>query len=224
MKKVMVFAAHPDDDILGCGGSIAKHLRNDGCCLRIVYMTSGDAGSMKYSRDEIMKIREEEAVKGAAALGAVDTMFLRNPDGRLVYDDKVMFHVASLIREYRPNIVYTHHSVDNHTDHLATNAITTQAAFRAREPFSQGISGDPWAVNLLLAYEIGRPMEDPSYIEDITDVADLKFKALTEHKSQMGAMGYDEAIKGLNRHRGVFTGTGKYAEAFKIIIARDLFQ
>jgi LmbE family N-acetylglucosaminyl deacetylase len=59
----LVIAAHPDDDIIGCGGSLAKYRTAN---TTIVYMTSGDAGSTSHSKAELAKIREDEAKKAAA--------------------------------------------------------------------------------------------------------------------------------------------------------------
>lgn len=60
MERILVFSPHPDDDIIGCVGSIAKHIQQ-GDQVSIIYMTSGEAGSLESKPEELIQIREEEA-------------------------------------------------------------------------------------------------------------------------------------------------------------------
>jgi LmbE family N-acetylglucosaminyl deacetylase len=64
-KRILVFAPHPDDDILGCGGSMAWHVQQ-GHQLKVIYLTSGESGSLDFSKDQLAALREQEA--WAAAL------------------------------------------------------------------------------------------------------------------------------------------------------------
>jgi LmbE family N-acetylglucosaminyl deacetylase len=84
MSKILVFAPHPDDDIIGCGGSMAKHI-SQGNRVQVVYLTSGEAGSHKYSKAELAVIREGEARQATASLGIKDVNFLGMPDGFISY-------------------------------------------------------------------------------------------------------------------------------------------
>ncbi len=97
MARVLVFAPHPDDDIIGCGGSIAKHVRG-GSDVTVVYMTSGDAGSLKYSKGELAKMREAEAKNAAKVLGVKDLVFLGNADGYLECNKENLVKTVDLIR------------------------------------------------------------------------------------------------------------------------------
>lgn len=98
MKKILVFAPHPDDDVIGCGGSIAKHTKQ-GSKVTVVYMTSGDAGSLNYSKEELAQIREKEARSAAEILGVEDLIFLRNSDGYLEYNKENLVKIIELIRD-----------------------------------------------------------------------------------------------------------------------------
>jgi len=77
MEKLLVFAPHPDDDVIGCGGTIANNTAQ-GNQVTIVYLTSGENGSLAYSPAELSVVREEEATRAASLLGVSDVIFLRN--------------------------------------------------------------------------------------------------------------------------------------------------
>jgi LmbE family N-acetylglucosaminyl deacetylase len=216
MKKVLVFAPHPDDDLIGCGGSIAKHIKK-GNEVAIAYMTSGESGSLKYSKEELAKIREQEAKNAAAIIGVKEVYFLKNPDGYLEYCKESLIKVIELIRTAKPDIVYIPHEFDGHKDHQATHKLVTEACGRAGGPWFQECSGEPWSVQTILCYEVWVPLQNITYVEDITDFIELKVKALGEHKSQLDDISYDEAVKCLNRYRGIMAGGGKYSECFQIL-------
>ena len=212
--KTIVFAAHPDDDIIGCGGSLAKHTNKNETT--IVYLTSGDAGNLTYTKDELSEIRENEARKAASTLGINDLIFLRNPDGFLECNKENLVKMANIIREKQPNIMYTHSSIDMHPDHKTTYELTKRALFMAGSSSFQETIGKPWLPNIIYAYEIMTPFQAPQYFEDITQFMNLKLEALKLHETQKN-LKCEDWVEGLNRYRGGTTGIGKYAEAFKIL-------
>ncbi|MFH1308752.1 MAG: PIG-L family deacetylase [Patescibacteria group bacterium] len=216
MKKIIVFASHPDDDLIGCGGSIAKHIKQ-GNKVIIIYMTSGDAGSLKYSKEELAEIRKRESKKALEVFGVDDLVFLKNPDGYLECNKENLIRLINFIREVKPDIVYMPHKFDAHKDHKITHELVIEAVDRASGPWFQECKGKPWSVKTILCYEVWTPLQEISFVEDITDFIDLKIKALEQHKSQIQEIKYDEAVKGLNRYRGVMTGCGKYCECFQVL-------
>ncbi len=215
MRNILVFAAHPDDDVIGCGGSLAKYASDSS--ITVAYMTSGDAGSLAYSKEELAKIREAEARKASGVLGIKDLVFLRNPDGYLQHNQDNMVRLINLIRQKKPNLIYTHSSSDTHSDHRITNQLVTQAVFRASGPWFQETEGKPWRTDTVLAYEIWAPLPVVHYTEDITQFIDKKLEALRQHESQIRDIRYDEWVEGLNKYRGGTAGVGKYVEAFEVI-------
>jgi LmbE family N-acetylglucosaminyl deacetylase len=66
--QALVVAPHPDDDVIGCGGSIIRHIRR-GHTVTVVYMTSGEAGSLVHPKEELRLIREAEAREAASLMG-----------------------------------------------------------------------------------------------------------------------------------------------------------
>lgn len=216
MVRVLVFSPHPDDELIGCGGSISKHLKQ-GNEVTVVYMTSGEAGSLKHSKEELAKTREKEAAEASKILGVKDLIFLRNPDGYLEYNKDNLVKIIGIIRDKKPDLVYLPHKNDAHKDHMKTNELVIEAVGRAAGPWFQECRGEPWSVNTVLCYEVWTPLQEISYVEDITDFINLKIKALEQYKSQIQDIQYDEAVKGLNRYRGVMTGKGEYCECFQVL-------
>lgn len=223
MTKILVFSPHPDDDVIGCGGSIAKHVAK-GNTVGVVYMTSGDIGSLAHSPGEIASIRETEARQAAKYLGISEVHFFNNHDGYLNCTWDNLVRITALLREFRPDIVYIPHEDDRHRDHRKTHELVTEACGWSGSPRAPVCGKNLWVVGTILCYEVGTPVRDCSYVEDITDYIDTKSKALAFHSSQLNNLDYNEAVRSLNRFRGITTGGGTYCECFQIIKATNLFS
>jgi len=221
MMNVLVIAPHPDDDIIGCGGSMAMHVQR-GNAVSIVYMSSGEAGSLKYSKDTLRHIREDEARNAASALGIRDLTFLRIPDGYISFTPENLVSLVNIIRKKMPDIIYVPHTEDLVSDHQTTCRLVCEACNRAAGPWFQECEGNPCAAATILAYEVWTPLQQISYIEDISNFIDLKLEALRYHRTQLEHIRYDEAVQGLNRYRGILTGKGQYCEAFRVLKAGGL--
>ncbi len=211
-KKVMVFAPHPDDDILGCGGSLALHTQQ-GAQVTIVYMTSGDAEKLSgVTGKELAIIREEEAKKGAARIGVKELIFLRHPDGKLARSEELTREIEALMVQYKPDVIYVPHKNDAHKDHMATFWIVEKALRNLTRHYPEV------RLPLTLCYEVWTPLQSVTHNVDISSVIEVKLGALSEHKSQLdGASNtnYVDAVRGLNRYRGIMTWVGAYGECFQ---------
>jgi LmbE family N-acetylglucosaminyl deacetylase len=221
-KRVLVFAAHPDDDLIGCGGSLAKHVKS-GNRVSVCYLTSGEGGGLEHSKKELAKMREDEAKKAAKIIGFTDVIFLRNRDGYLEYDVAILKQLVDLIRNRQPHVVYVHHHMDAHEDHKVISQIVNEAIGRAGGPIFQEYKGEPWPVETVLAYEVWTPLSEFNYVEDISEFVSIKTAALRKHQSQIKIIRYDEATEGLSRYRGAMTGKGKYCEVFAVNKVTHLF-
>lgn len=216
MKRILVAAPHPDDDVIACGGSIAKHLHN-GNQVAIMYITSGDAGGIQYYKDELATIREAEAREAATLLGVKDLSFLRIADGYIEFNKENLINITALIRKLKPHTVYIPHGRDGCRDHKITHSLLAEACKRSEQPFFPECGKEPWSIETILGYEVWTPIEEISYTEDISDFIDKKMAAIQQHHSQLEYYRYDEAVRGLNRYRGIMTGKGDYCEAFQLI-------
>lgn len=209
-RKVLVFAPHPDDESIGCGGTIAKIIKEGGDVV-IVWMTSGELGTKNHHRNsELAKIREREAKKAATALGVTNYYFLRQPDSFLTATPQLIRQVAEIITAHKPETVLCSYWDKMNNDHIMTYDIVTRATLLAG-----GISKS------LLCYEVWTPIEECNYYEDVSDFLDIKLTALSAYKSQTKIIPYDQAIEGLNRYRGLMGIGKKYAEAFRIIYSKS---
>ena len=219
MERIMIFAPHPDDDIIACGGSIAKHVQK-GNHVSIVYLSSGEAGSLSFPPEELANIREEEARRAAGMLGVADLIFLRNPDGYLSFEREELEKMIRLIRSKKPTMVYLPHEKESVRDHQQTHYLVMEACKRASGPWFQACGKEPWSVTSILAYEVWTPLQSFALTEDISDFISIKLAALRKHQSQLADIAYDDAIEGLNRYRGITSGTGQYCECFQLIKAQ----
>lgn len=134
-RPAIVFAPHPDDETLGCGGTILRK-RASGADVRVVFMTDGAQSHSRLMAPEQMRaLRAGEAVAATAALGVSreHVHLLDFPDGRLAeYHDEGVRRVADLLRQTRPEEVYVPYHRDGPPDHLATTGTVT-AALRSAE-------------------------------------------------------------------------------------------
>ncbi len=180
-KKVIVFGAHPDDEIT-MAGTIFK-MANSGTIVVVITMTNGSEGypDLKMKR-EIVEIRKKEAERCDKILKISKRIILDIPDMGLVNDKEILKKCIKIIREEKPDAIFTHGPLDNHRDHINTHFISVEARWHAGEPVSAEL-GMPWHTPHLYYYK-GIVQGLPSVIIDITDVAEKKYEALMSQVSQ----------------------------------------
>ena len=185
-----MFSPHPDDDVIGCGGSIINHVEK-GNTVGVVYITSGDIGSLDFAPEEVLCIREKEARKASQLLGVSEIHFLRNQDGLLCYTRENIIWITSLLRLFRPDIVYIPHKNDEHRDHRIVHDLVIEACSWAGSARAPECGRQPWSVGTILCYEVGTPLTEVNYVEDITGTIKKKIAAMRHHESQMALLEYD---------------------------------
>jgi N-acetylglucosamine malate deacetylase 1 len=198
--RLLVIAPHPDDESIGCGGTILLH-RQRGDPVSVVFLTSGERGIVGAAPEVAMRVRESEAAAAAEVLGIEQLEFLRFADSAC---NKCVAQIAerlrSVIDRVQPQALLLPHPEDQHPDHLACLPIV-QAALR-------GVPDPPE----LRGYEIWTPLHSFQYVEDISAVMPHKLRAIAAHRSQVAQLRYELAAAGLNSYRGVFAGACEYAE------------
>jgi LmbE family N-acetylglucosaminyl deacetylase len=216
-SKVLVVAPHPDDEVLGCGGTIARHAaRGDEVHVLVVTRGAPDI----YSWEAVEKGREE--LRAAHTLLKVSGIhFLDFPAPKLdtIPGYKLADAIGEVIRSVCPNILYLPHRGDIHADHQ----VVYQAALVAARPIN-GCS-----VNQILCYETlsetewSDPFGDSAFIPtvfvDITDYLDYKLKAMNCYQSQLKQPPHPrslQVIEALARLRGA-TVSLPAAEAFMLV-------
>jgi LmbE family N-acetylglucosaminyl deacetylase len=128
--RALVFAPHPDDEVLGCGGTIARKVR-EGAHVRVVFMTDGAASHRGLIEpEELVRMRRSEAHAAGAALGltAAHLVFLDFPDHDLAsFRAQAVERVAALLREDAPQEIYVPHHGDRLPDHVDTFDVVNRA-------------------------------------------------------------------------------------------------
>jgi len=212
-NRVLVFAAHPDDEIIGCGGTIAR-LSAMGKQVFVVTFCAGETGySTPEMKDKIAEMRRAEAEACNRVLGITERVILGKPTQGVVNDRETYQECVRLIRRYRPDVIFTHWNEDKHRDHRAISAITDEARWKAYENVLADM-GEPWYTPELYYYEVLELFPHPSLLIDITDTFRKKRDAMQTQQSQFAVLpGIMEYIEGLAKVRGYARGT-QYAEAF----------
>ena len=214
--NILAFGAHPDDIELGCGGTISRLVKN-GHKADFVYMTSGEAGSDKIEAKELQEIREAEAKEGAKILGASSVEFLRLCDIHAERKREDLISIIKLIRQKKPDVIFTHSKEDQSEDHIFYTKLICDAVFSASGPWFEEVKLAPHNVRLLYGYEVWSPISSPQLLISIDESEKEKRAAVSAHQSQMKGFGYLEGIMGLNRFRGELSAQSHFAEAFEVI-------
>jgi LmbE family N-acetylglucosaminyl deacetylase len=135
--RVLVFAPHADDDVIGCGGTAAIHAQQ-GDPVKVVIVYDGTAGDpeRRYSSDELRALRQREARAGGRHLGLADYEFWGYPEGHEPPPELLRVgaeRVAALVRSYRPRTLYAPWIGEHHLDHHVLAKVVRLGLALARE-------------------------------------------------------------------------------------------
>ncbi len=221
--NILVFAPHPDDEVLGCGGMIAKY-SSKGHAVTVCIVTSGQApvydSSIAKSHGWPHNLYPE-IVKSHKILGVAKTVFYELPAANLESIPRYVFNnkVLELVKEVRPDIVYIPHFGDMQKDHR----LTSEAVMVAMRPRGEHIVKTVYSYETLSETEWNIPhtsnMFFPNVFMDISEYFEKKIEAIGCYKSQLSdfpAPRSFEAVTALAKLRGSTCGT-IYAEAFSLI-------
>lgn len=201
-ERLLVLAPHPDDEAIGCGGLLALHLR-ERRAVRVVVVTDGARGGAAATR-------EQESRRALSALGKnAEIAFLGFPDRGL--DDQLAPRLREELVSFRPDLILVPAPVEIHPDHHALARVFCELVQRDETLFAD------LAVARVAFYEVGQPLR-PNAIVDISDVAEMKFGAIAEHKSQLAERNYVAYARGLNAYRAMtLPPKTRYAEAYYVV-------
>ena len=224
VNRVLVVAAHPDDEVLGCGGTIARHAEAGN---EVQVLIAAEGATSRQQQRNRMQVAEELSVLALAAqkagslLGAVGVELLDLPDNRLDSIDRLdlIKLVEERINLHQPDVVYVHHAGDVNVDHRRLH----EAVVTACRP----TPGHP--VRRLLSYEVASSTEwqppgsaaafQPNWFVDISEQWQRKREALEAYASEMRPWPHArslEAVEHLARWRGAQVGA-EAAEGFCLL-------
>jgi len=220
-QSILILAAHPDDEVLGCGGTIAK-LADQGAIVHTAFLADG-----VFSRAGVAVVQQEElharrvaAQKACNILGVRSVSFGEFPDNRM--DTVALLDITKaleeLIAEHKPEVVFTHHAGDVNIDHRRMHEAVVTASRPQR--------GHP--VKTLLSFEVpsstewqlpgSAPEFAPNWFVDISDTLERKLAALDAYASELRDWPHPRSRQGvehLARWRGATVGVDA-AEAFML--------
>ncbi len=221
--NILIIAAHPDDEVLGCGGTMAR-LAQEGHQVSVAILGEGissRANSREAADQGALQKLRECSVRAAALLGIEDVQMFGLPDNR--FDSVPLLEVVKIIENLvetrRPDEVYTQHGGDLNIDHL----VTYRATLTATRPVTKQ------SVRAVYAYEVPsstewafgsfQPSFRPNVFVDVSRTLELKIAAMHAYESESRSFPHPrapEALRALATWRGSTAGLNA-AEAFQMV-------
>lgn len=214
--RVLVLAPHMDDEVIGCGGTLARHLAC-GAEVTVLFLTNGALGGVVSGSvtgdpgQNIAATRKEEARRALGALGVERIRYLDADDGRLMAQAPALASkLRDLLEEIRPAIVYLPFFLEEHPDHRAASQLLLEAVQGTNLRFE------------CFGYEVWTPLF-PNCLVRIDETVEMKKRALTEYQSQLAESDYLHTALGINAYRSsaFLGGTCRFAEAFCALPVSD---
>lgn len=220
-KKILIIAAHPDDEVLGCFGTVARLIKEGYMAYTLIL------GEGKTSRDERRTIENKKSdiellnteIQRANELIGVKKVFIENfPDNR--FDSVDLLDIIKVIskvkEEVQPDVIFTHYDNDLNIDHQ----ITYKAVVTATRPMEEECVKEIYSFEILSSTEWNYPLSfNPDTFVDITKTLDLKIDAMKEYNSELCEFPHPRSIDGIElnaKYQGMRVGK-KYVEAFKTV-------
>ena len=217
--RVLAVGAHPDDLELYCGGTLAKYA-DQGHEVIMAHLCSGNKGGTNITPEELAQTRGNEA-KAAAKLIAAEVLGPIAGDLDLYPTEQMRIKTADLIRQAKPDVIFTHSPNDYMTDHIITSQLVFDASFSATVPLYK--TSLPAHEDITPVFYMDTPASlgfEPTDYVDITDYIETKKKMFLCHQSQFPWIeGHHKAkptdmLETVAKFRGLQCGV-PYAEAFR---------
>lgn len=222
MKNILVVAAHPDDELLGIGGTV-KRLSKEGGCVRAVILAEGltSRGDKRSDIDQSeLKNLQKDARMAAEEVGYMSIDFCGFPDNRMDEVDllNIVKMVSKFVEKYQPDTIFTHHHGDLNIDHQRT----CEAVLTACRPVGN------YCVKRIYAFETPSSTEwnyrynepfCPNVFFDVTDTLEAKIRGMACYRTEGAEYPHPrspEALRALGQYRGASVGL-KMAEGFELL-------
>lgn len=200
--RILVVAAHPDDETLGVGGTVAMHVEQ-GHHVQLAILCGG--GSLRYSQERGPQARDE-ARKAAEILGVTDLVIRDLPDQRLetLPISEVAGEIETLVKSLRPDVIYTHFCGDINRDHR----VLTEAVMVAARPYAAPFVREILMFETPSSTEWGQlsPAFQPTIFVDITPALERKMKAFSCYSAELCAEPHPRSLSAL-RERAHYWGS-----------------
>ncbi|MDF1876192.1 PIG-L family deacetylase [Sulfurimonas sp. SAG-AH-194-I05] len=221
IKKILIVASHPDDEVLGCFGTVARLIKEGYEAYTLILgegKTSRDEQRILKNRKEDIEVLNTEIQKANDIIGIKKVFIEKFPDNR--FDSVDLLDIVKVIsrvkEEVQPDIIFTHFENDLNIDHR----ITYQAVLTATRPMQDEYVKEIYSFEILSSTEWNYPLSfSPDTYFDISDTIDLKEQAMQEYTSELCEYPHPRSLEGINlnaKYQGMRVGK-QYVEAFKLV-------
>ena len=222
MDNVLVFAAHPDDELLGLGATV-RRLANEGAAVRAVIMAEGltsRADTREAANLSELTELQADACRAADILGFAGIDFCGFPDNRMDSVDllDIIKQVSFFVERYHPDTIFTHHHGDLNIDHRRTCEAVLTACRPVGEYGVKRIYAFETPSSTEWNYTYSKPFE-PNVYFDVSETFEDKICAMAQYRSESAEAPHPrspESLRSLARYRGSNVGA-TYAEAFMLL-------
>lgn len=222
-NKILIIAAHPDDEILGCGGTITRLVKEGYKAYTLILgegITSRDEKRNRARREKEIKELREQIYKANGTIGVKDVFIYDFPDNR--FDSVPLLDIVKVIEriknEVKPNIIFTHYEKDLNIDHQ----ITYKAVITATRPLPNETVKEIYSFEILSSTEWNFPLSFlPNLFFDISEAINIKINAIATYKTELREYPHPRSLEGIKliaRFWGTKVGL-YYAEAFSVVRA-----
>lgn len=220
-KKILIVAAHPDDEVLGCFGTVARLIKEGYEAYTLILgegKTSRDEQRVVENKQDEIEILNNEIQKANDVIDIKKVFVESFPDNRFDSVDLLdIIKVISKVKdEVKPDVIFTHYENDLNIDHQ----ITYKAVITATRPMEDECVKEIYSFEILSSTEWNYPLSfSPDTYFDISDTLDLKADAMKEYQSELCKYPHPRSLEGIElnaKYQGMRVGK-KYVEAFKSV-------
>ncbi|MFC2140718.1 PIG-L deacetylase family protein [Acidobacteriota bacterium] len=220
-KKILIIAAHPDDEVLGCGGTAARLVKKGDEPYTLILgegITSRDDSRQREKREQDIILLKKQVHEANRVIGIKEVFTFDFPDNR--FDSVPLLDIVKVIEtiknKLKPDIVFTHYEQDLNVDHR----VTYQAVLTAMRPTGGESVKEIYSFEVLSSTEWNYPLRfSPDVFFDISETIDMKVSAMEKYQSELREYPHPRSLKGIRLNAeqwGMKTGL-QYAEAFKLV-------
>lgn len=222
-KRILVVAAHPDDEVLGCGGTVARLVSEGAEAFTLILgegVTSRDSSRDTGARRGALDLLKRQALAANKVLGVKQVYFENLPDNR--FDSVPLLDIVKKVEAakdcVRPDIVFTHYESDLNVDH----GITYRAVLTATRPMKGECVKEIYSFEVLSSTEWNFPLSfSPDVFWDISAQLKTKQRAMRAYPGELARYPHPRSLEGIGLNAGYWgmrTGL-RAAEAFKTVRA-----
>lgn len=218
MKKVIVISAHPDDEIIGCGGTLLKHVNNgDEVSWLIITNVLESKGFTKQRVDS----RQQEIATVQNLMNFKHVIKFDFPTMSLDSSslNELIPKISEVFNELNPEVIYVMNRSDAHSDHRITFEAVLACTKSFRYPFIKSVLMYECISETEFAPALPEKVFQPNYFVDVTDFFEKKIDIMKVYESELSEHPFPRSIRNIEAlatFRGASVGV-EYAEAFQLI-------